>query len=300
MRNIEKPIMGIYRAPEKHEYLNYSERPGGVLIDTIVLHYTVVNYKDSHSILTADRGVSAHYLVREDGRIDNLVADEKKAWHAGLSNWQGREGVNDFSIGIEIVNPGSGEQGCYATSYEKKLPQEECVINIFPQKQMDSVLSLLDYLRSIYPEIKDQNIIGHSDIAAFSGRKMDPDVAFDWQFLKNNGHGLYSTLTIANPMVLYKTGDTGEEIKELQVKLSSLGYNITINGDFDKNLSNVVRAFNLHHNREVKSEQGFEWDTWDSVADIRLQDLLDQKQNMCSFEGEIIPAQLDTEFEFIV
>ena len=91
--------IGIYRAPNEYQYLNYNDRPKGVITDTIVIHYTVGNFRSSYLTLTAPRGVSAHYLIDRDGRIDNLVPEEKRAWHAGVSHWH-KDNVNDFSIGI--------------------------------------------------------------------------------------------------------------------------------------------------------------------------------------------------------
>ena len=80
--------LGYFRAPK--EYPNYSERsPENIEIDSLVLHYTEANYHLSFELLALDLGVSAHYLVREDGRIDSLVSEDKKAWHGGVSSWRG-------------------------------------------------------------------------------------------------------------------------------------------------------------------------------------------------------------------
>lgn len=272
--------MGIYRAPEKTEWENYDVRPVDTKIDTIILHYTVSDYHKAYLQLTAERidprPVSAHYLVREDGRIDNLVADKMKARHAGISSWNGKENINDNSIGIEIVNPGSGEQGCYPTFNEWKLPPWECIKHDFPRAQLDAVITLIDYLKSVHQDIKNYNIIGHSDITAYQARKMDPGVMFDWQYLKNHGHGIYSNLTIDNPVELFKHGTSGESIRTIQKNLHTLGYNITQNNLFDLNMANVVRAFNIHHNVDTKCQNKFDWDSWDSVGNLRLHDLLVQ------------------------
>jgi N-acetylmuramoyl-L-alanine amidase len=267
------PIMGLYRTPANYEHLNYGDRPQEALIDTLVLHYTVLDYTQSFVVLTAERGVSAHYLIREDGHIDDLVPDEKKAWHAGVSNWRGKESVNDFSIGIEIVNPGSGDQDCYPVLG----PAPECYKNPFSTVQLEALCTLIDYLKSIHPNIEERNIVGHNDITAYSGRKIDPGAAFDWKYLADNGHGIYPAVVLppkwlAAGQMLLKFGDEGEDVKGLQHKLNLYGYNITENGLYDQHTANVVRAFNLHFNQNPE----FGWGIWDPAADSKLDNLLDQ------------------------
>ncbi|MEQ8936858.1 MAG: N-acetylmuramoyl-L-alanine amidase, partial [Amphiplicatus sp.] len=85
---------------------NFDER--GRAVDTVILHYTgMQNGADALARLCDPAAkVSAHYLVEEDGVIYRLVAEEKRAWHAGVSSWKGESDVNARSIGIEIVNPG--------------------------------------------------------------------------------------------------------------------------------------------------------------------------------------------------
>lgn len=264
-----KPPMGIYRAPEEYKYLNYGERPIGAVIDTIVIHYTVADFHTSYALLTADRGVSAHYLIREDGRIDNLVSEHHKAWHAGVSSWHGRESVNDFSIGIELVNPGSGDQECFLANCERKY-DVSCEVNPFPQSQMDALIHLIFYLKFANKDIKNYNIIGHSDVTAYEGRKIDPGASFDWHYLAYRGHGIFSNLSSSAPQVLYHIGTEGVGVKDLQHRLKLFGYNITESGYYDEHTANVVRAFNLHFNHQ----NGYCWGTWDDTADLRLNDML--------------------------
>ncbi len=101
--------------------------------------------------------VSAHFLVRRDGELIQFVSCSRRAWHAGVSNWQGRENCNDFSIGIEL-------EGC------DQLP--------FQDAQYLALNSLLAALRQRYPIAA---VVGHSDIAP--GRKTDPGPCFDWHRL---------------------------------------------------------------------------------------------------------------------
>ncbi|KAF0164071.1 MAG: AmpD protein [Rhodocyclaceae bacterium] len=98
--------------------------------------------------------VSAHFLVRRDGELIQFVPCSRRAWHAGASNWLGRENCNDFSIGIEL-------EGC------DQLPFEDA--------QYRTLDRLLAELRSRYPL---EAVTGHSDIAP--GRKTDPGPCFDW------------------------------------------------------------------------------------------------------------------------
>ncbi|HHR6130998.1 TPA: 1,6-anhydro-N-acetylmuramyl-L-alanine amidase AmpD [Providencia alcalifaciens] len=105
--------------------------------------------------------VSAHCLIRRDGEIIQYVPFNKRAWHAGQSNYQGREKCNDFSIGIELEG----------TDYQA-----------FTEAQYITLAKLTKLLITKFPQIE-QNITGHSDIAPH--RKTDPGPYFDWQHYKN-------------------------------------------------------------------------------------------------------------------
>lgn len=100
--------------------------------------------------------VAAHCLIRRDGEIVQYVPFDKRAWHAGVSNWQGRERCNDFSIGIELEGTDD-------------IP--------FTEAQYESLLNVSKLLVKYYP-IELDFITGHSDIAP--GRKTDPGPEFDW------------------------------------------------------------------------------------------------------------------------
>ncbi|MFA9440450.1 1,6-anhydro-N-acetylmuramyl-L-alanine amidase AmpD [Uliginosibacterium sp. sgz301328] len=100
--------------------------------------------------------VSAHFVIRRDGALVQFVSTAERAWHAGVSTWQGRERCNDFSIGIEL-------EGC------DTLP--------FTAAQYEALAGLVARLRLAHPSLID--IAGHSDIAP--GRKTDPGPCFEWQ-----------------------------------------------------------------------------------------------------------------------
>lgn len=101
--------------------------------------------------------VSAHLLIRRDGEIVQYVPFDKRAWHAGVSSYQGRERCNDFSIGIEL-------EGTEFVAYT--------------DAQYDALNAVIDSLLENYPKLSRQGITGHSDIAP--GRKTDPGASFDW------------------------------------------------------------------------------------------------------------------------
>lgn len=98
--------------------------------------------------------VSAHFFVRRDGAAAQFVSCEQRAWHAGVSCWEGRARCNDYSVGIEL-------EGTDDLSYE--------------DAQYRTLAALTRALRARYPI---RGIVGHSDIAP--GRKTDPGPAFDW------------------------------------------------------------------------------------------------------------------------
>ncbi len=159
---------------KKYRSLNYNERK--TAIEYIVLHYTELKTdKEAIDILCSNKSnVSAHYLVSENGNtVYNLVDNSKRAWHAGLSYWQGQTDLNSLSIGIEI-------------SYYADVKN-----NIFPQfnkKQIETVIKLCKFLINKY-DISPINILAHSDIAP--ERKIDPGLSFPWQALYKNGVGVF-------------------------------------------------------------------------------------------------------------
>ncbi len=151
---------------------NFNDRPKGIRIDTIVLHYTdTESLEESLEYLTREEHqVSAHYLIDTDGSLYQLVDDKKRAWHAGISHWKGVDNINHNSIGIEIQNAGF-KRGKW---------------HPFPEKQIDILLKLLNHLIEKH-DIPTDNIIGHSDIAP--ERKIDPGPLFPWELLYEKGFG---------------------------------------------------------------------------------------------------------------
>ena len=134
-------------------------------IKYIIIHYTgMKNELSALNRLTDYKSkVSAHYFIKKNGKIINLVPDLYEAWHAGKSNWKNIQSLNRYSIGIEIQNSG------HENFYEK-----------FSNKQMNSVKKLLRFLTKRY-RVNCKNILGHSDIAP--NRKKDPGEKFPWKEL---------------------------------------------------------------------------------------------------------------------
>ena len=157
---------------------NKDARPGNMAIDLIVVHSISLPpgeyggdaieqffqnkldknqhpyFEEIHKLT-----VSSHILIKRSGEIVQFVPFHERAWHAGQSNYCGRERCNDFSIGIELEGTDSGQ---------------------FEDVQYRQLAKLITTLQQSYPAISG-NITGHSDIAP--GRKTDPGTGFDWDRL---------------------------------------------------------------------------------------------------------------------
>ncbi|MFU2058213.1 1,6-anhydro-N-acetylmuramyl-L-alanine amidase AmpD [Avibacterium volantium] len=110
-----------------------------------------------------DLRVSAHCLINREGKITQYVSFNDRAWHAGVSCFQGREKCNDFAIGIELE--GSNNQP-------------------FTEQQYATLTTLTQSIMQRYPKIRKDRIVGHSDISP--GRKIDPGQYFDWEKYLNS------------------------------------------------------------------------------------------------------------------
>lgn len=171
---------GWFSGARRIESPNHDERPAGRPVSLAVVHaislppsmfgsdditrlFTNSLDPAAHPYFSEIAGlrVSSHFLIRRDGELIQYVSCEKRAWHAGLSCWEGQERCNDFSLGIEL-------EGC------DELP--------FEAVQYEILLNLLDALRTHYPL---SAVAGHSDIAP--GRKTDPGPCFEWQRLSRLG-----------------------------------------------------------------------------------------------------------------
>jgi N-acetylmuramoyl-L-alanine amidase len=193
--------------------------------DLIILHYTGMKTAEGALMrLTAPEAeVSSHYLVLEDGTILQLVPEERRAWHAGVSYWHGETDINSRSIGIEIVNPG----------HEFGYPP-------FPPRQIDAVIALCrDIMRR--QRIPSTGVLAHSDIAP--SRKQDPGEKFPWSRLHRFGVGVWARPVPIRTGGILKIGNRGPAVLELQRALASWGFGIRITGRFDAATRDVVAAF---------------------------------------------------------
>lgn len=152
---------------------NQGSRGDPARIDMLVLHYTGMPSAQAaiERLCDPDARVSAHYVVEENGAVWRLVPETRRAFHAGLSCWEGENDLNAVSIGIEIVNPG------HEWGYRQ-----------FPETQMASVEALCRDLLTRHP-IPAHRVVGHSDIAP--ARKADPGELFDWLRLASAGIGIW-------------------------------------------------------------------------------------------------------------
>jgi N-acetyl-anhydromuramoyl-L-alanine amidase len=172
---IELDADGVLARARQIPSPNFDDRPAGCAIELLVIHNIslppaqfggpgIVDFftnrldPQAHPYYREIAGmkVSSHFLVRRDGELIQFVSCGRRAWHAGASQWKGRNRCNDFSIGVELE--GTDDQA-------------------FDDAQYETLAGLARTLRHYYP-IAD--CAGHSDIAVPAGRKTDPGLYFDW------------------------------------------------------------------------------------------------------------------------
>ena len=155
---------------------NHDARPSGVEADLIVVHgislppgefggpwidrlFTNTLPAEMHPYFAevCSLRVSSHLVVQRDGAVTQYVKFTDRAWHAGMSIYQGREACNDFSVGVEL-------EGTDTLEYEAV--------------QYGALAEVVAALCAAYPRLSPQRMVGHSDISP--GRKTDPGPAFDW------------------------------------------------------------------------------------------------------------------------
>ena len=151
---------------------NHTERNDAALPDMIVLHYTGMRDNEAaiRQLCSPASEVSAHYVVLQDGHIVQLVAESRRAWHAGVSWWAGETDVNSRSIGIEIANPG----------HDHGYPD-------YPRRQVAAVTALCRSILTRY-QVPPDRVLAHSDVAP--ARKQDPGEKFPWKLLEDFDFGV--------------------------------------------------------------------------------------------------------------
>lgn len=141
---------------------NWTVRGRANTVDTIVLHATVINTMAGTQRAFLDdrvRRVSAHYIIDRDGSTVQMVDERRVGWHAGVSELEGRTGVNEFSLGIELINLNDGRDP-------------------YPEAQMQALVELVRDIRTRW-NVPDSRIVSHAQIARPIGRKSDP-LGFDF------------------------------------------------------------------------------------------------------------------------
>ena len=190
------------------------------LIKFIVVHYTGMKSQSQaiKKLCDSRSKVSAHYFIKDDGKIINLVPDLYEAWHAGKSNWKNLKKLNRYSIGIEINNPGHDH------GYRK-----------FKDKQISALKKLLSNLTNKY-KIKNCNILGHSDIAP--DRKKDPGEKFPWKDLANKNLSIWHNLKENKIKILRNQKINSREETIFYNNLYKFGY-----PKINKNKLFLIKAF---------------------------------------------------------
>lgn len=204
---------------------NVEPRRGARAVDMLILHYTgMASAAAACDLLCSPAsGVSCHYLVDEDGAIIQMVGEDLRAWHAGVSSWKAEADTNSRSIGIEIQNPG------HNLGYRA-----------FPDRQMQAVIALCADILSRHA-IPSSHVLAHSDVAP--GRKIDPGEKFDWALLHRHGIGHWVA-----PAAPDATPLTPEELRRFQHLLADYGYAIAETGSLDEATRKVTDAFQRHFN----------------------------------------------------
>ena len=199
----------------------------------IVLHYTSTDLSRSLELLSG-RDVSSHYLIGESpATIYRLVDENRRAWHAGESEWNGRTWLNATSIGIELVNRG------YVQSADGRR-----LWYPYSDAQIDALVVLLKDIMARH-ELKPGAIIGHSDIAP--QRKVDPGPLFPWKRLADEGLVPWPEAGAVAVEQMRYASEGLPAIAWYQDALAEQGYRVPRHGHLDDETRNVIAAFQMKY-----------------------------------------------------
>lgn len=170
---LEQKRLGMYADADFTPAMHFDLRKPNF----VIIHHTAQQSTEQtiRTFKLPHTKVSAHYVIGKDGQVVQMLNDYDRAWHAGRSKWGNNTDLNSSSIGIELDNDGAA---------------------LFPEEQINSLLLLLDTLKSKY-RIPQLNFIGHADIAPT--RKDDPSVSFPWKKLAEHGFGIWYNETYLVP-----------------------------------------------------------------------------------------------------
>ncbi len=202
-------------------------------VQYLILHYTVIDFERSLKVLTTGGKVSAHYLVRDTpAQTYQLVDENRRAWHAGVSYWGGATNLNSASIGIEIVNAG------FTDTPAGRLYAP------FPQPQIDEVIALTKDIVARH-NIRPDRILGHNDIAP--GRKQDPGPAFPWKQLADAGLIPWpDPAQVEIKQAIYQIAPP-PDLLWFQERLARIGYQTPQTGVLDVATREVLSTFQMKY-----------------------------------------------------
>lgn len=200
-------------------------------VQYIVLHYTSADLNRSLQLLT-ETEVSSHYLIGEaPPTIYRLVDENRRAWHAGDSQWQGRTWLNGTTIGIELVN-----QGFYDTPAGRYWQP-------FAPAQIEALIALLKDIMQRH-QLSLGSILAHSDIAP--QRKVDPGPLFPWKRLAEAGLMPWpDDSAVAHQQALFSA--SLPSVQWFQEQLMRQGYAVPLHGELDQATRNVIAAFQMKY-----------------------------------------------------
>lgn len=227
---------------------NFDDRPPGSPINALILHYTgmATGEEALARLADTDAKVSTHYCVDEGGIVFAMVDETKRAWHAGLSDWEGRSRLNDVSVGIEIINTGHAHG-----------------LKTFPEAQIAAVIRLSRGIINRHG-IAQARVLAHSDIAPT--RKLDPGELFPWAELARAGVGLWPEATRRNSFGQRPPLITAQRL------LAHWGYAVTESGALDVATASATAAF----------QRRFRPRRVDGVFDAECGELLTSLLDQCS------------------
>ena len=224
----------------------------GHRVKFLVMHFTAIDYQKSVHALVDEGGLSAHYLIPESNdpsypndslEILKLVDEDKRAWHAGNSVWQGRSELNDSSIGIEIVNVPECHFDSEAQTTSEHGENRLCVFPDYDPKQIELLIALSKDILARNPDISPTRVVGHADIAP--ARKNDPGPRFPWFELYQAGIGAwYDNDTFEQ--YWQRFNQYQPNIGLIQSALRAYGYNVLETGIRDEQTRNAISAFQMH------------------------------------------------------
>ena len=202
-------------------------------IKFIIIHYTGMSNQLSalNRLCDIKAKVSAHYFIKKNGSVLNLVPPLYEAWHAGKSSWKGLKSLNKYSLGIEIQNSG------HDNKYEN-----------FSQKQITSTKKLLKYLIKIY-KINSKNVLGHSDIAP--DRKKDPGEKFPWKELAESKLSQWHNLDVKKLKQKRLIRLNLIEESNFIINLNKIGYFRISQKNYNLKKKNIIKSFQRHFRQKL-------------------------------------------------